>query len=61
MKKKNKIKTHYINKKYENIYFIIIFIISSFSLYLSYEKKYINRELDLNNEITITIKQENNI
>ena len=56
MKKKNKIKTNYINKKYENIYFIIVFIISSFSIYLSYENKYIDKELDLNNEITITIK-----
>ena len=56
MKRKNKIKTNYINKKYENIYFIIIFIISSFSIYLSYENKYINRELYLNNEITMIIK-----
>ena len=55
MKRKNKIKTNYINKKYENIYLIIIFIISSFYIYLSYENKYINRELDLKNEITITI------
>ena len=55
MKRKNKIKTNYINKKYENIYLIIIFIISSIYIYLSYENKYINRELDLNNEITITI------
>ena len=49
MKRKNKIKTNYINKKYENIYLIIVFIILSFSIYLSYEK-------DLYNEITITIK-----
>ena len=56
MKRKNKIKTNYINKKYENIYLIIDFIILSFSIYLSYENKCINRELNLNNEITITIK-----
>ena len=56
MKKKNKIKTNYINKKLENIYFIIVFIISYFFIHLSYENKYINRELDLNNEITMIIK-----
>ena len=56
MKRKNKIKIYYINKKYENICLIIVFIISSFYIYLSYENKYINRELDLNNEIKITIK-----
>ena len=55
MKRKNKIKTYYINKKFENIYLIIIIIISSFYIYLSYENKYINRELDLNNEITMII------
>ena len=55
MKRRNKIKTYYINKKFENIYLIIIFIISSFYIYLSYENKYINRELDLNNEITMII------
>ena len=53
---KNIIETNYINKKLENIYLIIIFIISSFSIHLSYENKYINRELDLNNEITMIIK-----
>ena len=56
MKRKNKIKIYYINKKYENICLIIVFIISSIYIYLSYENKYINRELDLNNEIKITIK-----
>ena len=56
MKEKNKIKTNCMSKKYENIYLIIVFIISSFYIYLSYENKYINRELDLNNEIMITIK-----
>ena len=56
MKKENKIKTNYINKKYENIYIIIIFIISSFYIYLSYENKYIYKELYLINEIMITVK-----
>ena len=56
MKWKNKIETNYINKKFENIYSIIVFIISFFFIHLSYENKCINRKLDLNNEITMTIK-----
>ena len=57
MKRKNKINFNYINKKSENIlYLIIAFIISSFSIDLSYGNKLIIRKLDLNNEITMTIK-----
>ena len=56
MKMKNKIKTNYINIKIRKYISNIVFIISSFSIYISYENKYIYRELDFNNEIMITIK-----